>query len=145
MNPRTPTCGITPPMTVHNLHPTKANQEQIRVLAATGASPEFIADSLGLLPDTLSLHYQRDLDHGLEEANARVAQTFFHMATSGDFPQLTLSWMKMRAGWTEAPPSQSSSNLTPEEQEQETALSREKLATLLKNRPDVLSKLIATT
>lgn len=63
-----------------------------------GASEDYIAQKLKLSTKELRSHYAPQLNLGLEEANLRVAQTFFDMATSGEFPQMTLAWMKMRGG-----------------------------------------------
>lgn len=70
-----------------------------------GASEQYIAKKLKLTPAELTQHYSTQLALGPEEANLRVAQTFFDMATSGDFPQMTLAWLKIRGGalWQETP------------------------------------------
>lgn len=68
-----------------------------------GASPEFIAKHLNISLEDLTRYYQKQLDHGMEEANLQVAKVFHEMASSGDHPAMTLSWMKMRAGWSESP------------------------------------------
>lgn len=91
-------------MTVTPLHPNKKDSQQVEVLSGMGATPEFIAKELGLpLPD-LQSYYAKELEHGPQEANLRVAQAFHRMASSGEFPTMTLSWMKMRAGWVDNSP-----------------------------------------
>jgi hypothetical protein len=126
---------INPHMaTIIPMHPNRETKEIVRVLSAAGASLQFIANETHLHPDDLTRYYQVDLDQGPEEANARVAQTFLHMATSGDYPQMTIAWMKMKAGWND-------SNSTPEADEADLQASKDKLASLLKTRPDVLKQL----
>lgn len=106
------------------------------MMSACGASPRAIALELGIPLDVLTTHYSADLDIGLEVANARVAKTFFDLATSGDHPNATMKWMELRGGWT---PSSSLNISTPEDQEQ----AREKLLKLL-NRPTATVKPISS-
>jgi len=84
-------------------HPNPKDASQVEVLTGMGASQEYIAAHLHISVEELNQHYPKPLAHGLEEANLRVAQAFFEMATSGEHPQMTLAWMKMRARWTDAP------------------------------------------
>lgn len=77
-----------------------------------GATPEFISKELGLTTSDLQAYYAKELEHGPQEANLRVAQAFHRMASSGEFPTMTLSWMKMRAGWSEAPSTSSTDSDT---------------------------------
>lgn len=92
-----------------------------------GATEEYIANKLKLDPKELRAHYAAQLDMGLEEANLRVAQTFFDMATSGEHPQMTIAWMKMRGGptWTE------NSNSTPGDDQADQDAVKHKLLKLL--------------
>lgn len=114
-------------MTTHPLHPNKRDSTQVETLAGMGATEEFIAAHLNLTPEQLREYYSKPLTHGQEEANLRVAETFFEMATSGENAQATIAWLKMRAPekWSErpAPPTE-----TDESSEEEA---REKLLTLL--------------
>lgn len=102
-----------------------------------GATPEFIATELKLNTSILTAHYEKDLTLGLEEANVRVARTFFDMATSGEFPAMTLAWMRMRAQWSD----NSSPASSDEESLADANAARDKLAALLNNRPEVVDKL----
>lgn len=119
-------------------HPNSKDREQVRVLAGLGSSVEFICSELKLDPEELTTHYAKDLELGPQEANARVAQTFFDLATSGDYPQMTISWLKMRANWSD-----SASNLPSSDEEKEAELTslQDRLRNLLQNRPDVVQKL----
>ncbi len=125
------------PTNIQKIHPNKTDREQVRVLAGLGAPREFIADELKLTLDDLDFHYSEDLIQGPLEANARVAQTFFELATSGDYPQMTLSWLKMRANWSENLPTTTST----EEAEAELSSVQDRLRALLQNRPEVVKKL----
>lgn len=107
------------------LHPNKRDRGQVETLSGMGATEDFIANHLSISIDDLKLHYAKQLEMGPEEANLRVAQTFFEMATSGEHPAMTLSWIKMRLKWSEAPAT------TVEEDNTDIELAREKLLKLL--------------
>lgn len=132
----------TVPTPLTKEHPNKRDSEQVRVLATMGASPEFIAHEIKLPLTDLLAHYKEDLEKGPEEGNARVAQAFFNMAISEEFPAVTIAWMKMRAHWSDAPP-QTSTQEDEELASADAASARDRLAAALKNRPDVLQKLIS--
>lgn len=83
--------------------PNAKDRTQVEVLSGMGASLEYIAHHLRITLDELTTHYSAQLFHGREEANLRIAKTFFDMAESGVYPAATLAWMKMRAGWSDAP------------------------------------------
>src|SRR3712207_8721938 len=57
--------------------------------------------SLEIDPKTLRRHFRRELDRGTVEANAKVAQSLFNMATQGNSVAAAIFWMKARAGWRE--------------------------------------------
>lgn len=88
-------------MTVTPIHPNRKDRTQVETLSGMGASAEFIASHLNITLAQLEEHYPHQLKHGPEEANLRVAQTLFDMATSGEHPQATVAWLKMRAGWSD--------------------------------------------
>lgn len=92
-------------MTLTPLHPNKKDSQQVEVLAGMGATEEFIAKHLNISPTLLHEHYSRQLAHGIEESNLQVAKAFHEMATSKEFPTMTVAWMKMRAGWSDNTPS----------------------------------------
>lgn len=107
------------------MHPNRRDSTQVETLAGMGASEEFIAAHLSLSLEQLREYYTKPLKHGMEEANLQVAKTLHEMATSGEHPQATIAWLKMRAGWTDAPQRQV------EEDESSLEEAREKLLTLL--------------
>jgi hypothetical protein len=49
----------------------------------------------------LRLAFRDELDKAAIEANAKVAQTCYQMAISGQHPAATFFWLKTRAGWRE--------------------------------------------
>lgn len=117
-------------------HPNHTDATQVEVMTGFGASPQHIASHLSLTIEELEYHYSDQLKFGIEEANLKVAQTFFEMATSGEHPQMTAMWMKMRAKWTESPPP------AKQEEEDETDMNelRHKLLRLMNRDPTAQSK-----
>lgn len=82
--------------------PTTEQRKLVKTFAALGISHDEIAKNVGLRSvKTLRRHFRQELDQGLTEAKARVSQTFFKMATSGQCPAATIFWLKVRAGWRE--------------------------------------------
>jgi len=84
------------------LQPTDENRKMVRMMAAFGISQDQIASKVGIRSQkTLRKHFREELDCGAVEANMRVAQTLFKMATSGNQPSATIFWLKTRADWKE--------------------------------------------
>ena len=81
--------------------PTDEQRKTVRVMAGFGIPQPDIATLLEIDPKTLRLHFRRELDRGSIEATAKVAQTLFQMATSGQNTAASIFWMKARAGWRE--------------------------------------------
>src|SRR4028119_401023 len=84
--------------------PFEATEEQrrtVRAMAGYGVPHDDIATLLEVDPKTLRKHFRRELDRGSIEATAKVAQTLFGMATSGQNVAAAIFWMKARAGWRE--------------------------------------------
>ncbi len=81
--------------------PTAEQRRTVRVLAGIGVPQDQIALIVGIDPKTLRKTCREDLDLGMAEANAKVGQTLFSMATRGDNTAATIFWMKARAGWRE--------------------------------------------
>jgi len=70
-----------------------------------------ISDRLEITLKTLRKHYRRDLDFGLDEANAAVASNMLRIATLKQ-PNPTAAvvaagfrWLDRRAGWQKSGPS----------------------------------------
>lgn len=112
-------------MTAIPIHPNRKDRQQAETLSGFGASEQFIADHLNLSLEDLRTYYPKQLAHGQEEANLRVAQTFFDMATSGEHPAATIAWLKMRGGWSEKVAE------TIEEDSSSLEVAKDKLLTLL--------------
>src|SRR5437660_542087 len=84
--------------------PISAQRYMAKTLAALGVPHDHIAHRVGLRsPKTLRRHFRKELDDGAAEANAKVAQTLYHMATSGKYPWATTFWLRARAGWSDQP------------------------------------------
>ena len=84
--------------------PSSAQRDMAKTLAALGVPHDHIAHRVGLRsPKTLRRHFRKELDDGAAEANAKVAQTLYQMATSGKYPWATAFWLKARAGWNDQP------------------------------------------
>jgi len=81
--------------------PTDESRQRVKDLSAFGIRQESIASQLGITKPTLEKYYREELDHGLDEANAKVANTLYAMATSGQHPAATFFWLKTRAKWRE--------------------------------------------
>jgi len=81
--------------------PTQEQRRTVQVLSGIGVPQEQIALIIGVDAKTLRKACRDDLDRGMAEANTKVAQTLFAMATRGDNTAATIFWMKARAGWRE--------------------------------------------
>ncbi len=81
--------------------PTDEQRKTVKAMAAFGVPQPDIASVVGCSEKTLRKHYRHELDIAQVEANTRVAQTCFQMATSGNCPAATFFWLKTRAGWRE--------------------------------------------
>jgi hypothetical protein len=83
-------------------------------MAAMGAPHDQIVKVIGIRsPKTLRRHFRQELDCGIAEANMRVGQTLYKMATSGDNLAATKFWLTNRAGWVERPWFEPSSTVAP--------------------------------
>jgi predicted ArsR family transcriptional regulator len=83
------------------LQPTDEQRRLVRAFSGFGVPQEDIARHLNVEPKTLRCHFRDELDRGSIEATAKVAQTLFQMATSGQNVAAAIFWMKARAGWRE--------------------------------------------
>jgi hypothetical protein len=82
--------------------PTDLHRATVRSYAAYGTKHEDIAKVIGLRSaKTLRKYFREELTRGSIEATARVGQTLYQMATSGEQPACTIFWMKVRGGWRE--------------------------------------------
>jgi hypothetical protein len=83
--------------------PTPEQQRTVRTMAAYGIRHEEIAKVIGCDDKTLRKYFRDELDRAMVEANVKVAETLFRLATRGT-PQTqasTIFWCKARMGWSE--------------------------------------------
>ena len=87
--------------------PTAEQRELVKDLAGLGARQveicrfiEFEGRSIGVT--TLQKYFDEELTVGYVEANAKVAQSLFQLATGGNVAAC-IFWLKSRAGWRESP------------------------------------------
>jgi hypothetical protein len=86
------------------LEPTEDQRRLVKSMAAMGIPQEEIARKIGARsPKTLRKHFPEELALGSTEANYRVGQTLFQMATSGTCPAATIFWAKTRNRFRERP------------------------------------------
>lgn len=81
--------------------PTPEQRKTVHAMCGFGVPQQDIARVLGIDPKTLRLHYRNELDSAVIQANTRVAQSLFQMATTGGNVAAAIFWMKSRAGWRE--------------------------------------------
>ena len=81
--------------------PSEEQRRTVKAMAGFGVPQDDIATYLEVDPKTLRKHFRRELDGGTLEANAKVAQSLFNMATSGKNVAAAIFWMKARGGWRE--------------------------------------------
>ena len=81
--------------------PTPEQRRTVKTMAGFGIPHTDIAPFLGIDTKTLRKHFREELDRGMTEANAKVAQSLFQMATQGKNVAAAIFWMKARAGWRE--------------------------------------------
>lgn len=81
----------------HN--PTEEQRKTVEAMCGYGIPEVDIARVLGIDPKTLRKHYRKELDTAFVHANARVAQSLFQQATSGNNVTAAIFWLKARAGW----------------------------------------------
>lgn len=81
--------------------PTPEQRRTVRTMAGFGIPQPEVAGFLGIDMKTLRKHFREELDRGVVEANAKVAQSLFQMATQGKNVAAAIFWLKIRAGWRE--------------------------------------------
>lgn len=77
---------------------TEKSRRLVKSMAAMGCRHDEIATLMEITPKTLRKHYRGELDRGAIEANAKVMQSLFTMATSGKSAAATIFWAKTRCG-----------------------------------------------
>ena len=84
--------------------PSDEQRRMVKVMSGFGIPQTDIASQVGIDTKTLRKHFREELDRGMTEANMRVAQSLFSMATTGGSVAAAIFWMKARAGWREKHP-----------------------------------------
>ena len=80
--------------------PTDQERKQVSALSGYGIPHDQIAVLVrgGIDSDTLKKHFKSELVAGKAKANAKVGQTLFQKATSGD-TTAAIWWSKTQMGW----------------------------------------------
>lgn len=81
--------------------PNDKDRATVKAMASYGIPQEDIGRVLGISHVTLRKYYEPELDTAAIQANAKVAETCYAMAVSGQHPAATFFWLKTRAGWRE--------------------------------------------
>ena len=84
--------------------PTEEQRRMVKVISGFGIPQTDIASQVGIDTKTLRKHFREELDRRMTEANMRVSQSLFTMATTGGSVAAAIFWMKARAGWREKHP-----------------------------------------
>src|SRR5579884_172868 len=88
-------------------------RRQVKAMVALGIRQDEIAKVLDMTPKTLRKHFRSELDLGAIEANAKVMESLFQMATSGKNTAATIFWVKTRCGAREQERRESSREAAP--------------------------------
>jgi hypothetical protein len=85
----------------HKYQPTDEHRRQVMVMAGFGIQQDEIANLIECDPKTLRKYYRRELDTAATEANLRVAQSLYNLATKEKNIAACIWWTKARMGWKE--------------------------------------------
>ena len=91
--------------------PTDQTRQLVQMMAGCGIPQMQIAPLVGISDETLRKYYRRELDRGLIEANAKVAEALFKQAIGGD-TTAAIWWTKARMGWRERTGAEHSGSLS---------------------------------
>lgn len=80
--------------------PTNENRALVKSLSAMGTRYIDIALKLEINTDTLNKYYDKELELGRIDANAKVAQGLFNQAINGN-TTAQMFWLKTRGKWKE--------------------------------------------
>jgi len=87
-------------MTQESHAPTPESKRLAKTLSGLGVPQLDICTIIGVSKPTLHKHYREEIDLGLAEANAKIAETLFKQATGGNIAA-AIFWAKARMGWRE--------------------------------------------
>lgn len=80
--------------------PDDVTRATVMAMAGYGVPEADIAKVIRIDPKTLRKHYRDELDTGHIRANAKVAQSLYEQATTGNVTA-AIWWSKCRMGWSE--------------------------------------------
>jgi hypothetical protein len=83
--------------------PSAEQRRSVKAMAGLGMRHQDIAVVLEIAEKTLRKHFRVELARGAIEANAKVLQTLYGMATSGENTAATIFYAKTRCGLRERP------------------------------------------
>ena len=81
--------------------PTDEQRRSAEAMAGYGVPHNDIALVIGCSAPTLRKYFRHELDVGQAKANAKIAQTLFHMATVDRNVTAAIYWTKARMKWSE--------------------------------------------
>lgn len=81
--------------------PTEKTRAKVKALSAYGIPQEQIARALDIHRETLTKYYRDELDLGVIEANAKIAETLFNQGVRDGNTTALIWWTKSRMGWKE--------------------------------------------
>lgn len=84
--------------------PTLADRARVSRMASMGIPQYQIALVYDITEKTLRKKYKEELSKGAVEANLRVTETLFQMATSGANAAASIFWAKTRCGFRSSGP-----------------------------------------
>lgn len=77
---------------------TETSKKMVETTSGYGLPHEQIAALLEIDDKTLRKHYRKQLDMGMAKANAKVVESLYGKATTGD-TTAQIWWTKTRLGW----------------------------------------------
>ena len=83
--------------------PSEEDRLKVARMASMGITQPQIAKTFTISPKTLRKHYRKELDASAIEANLKVAETLFQMATSGNNTAASIFWARTRLRFTSTP------------------------------------------
>jgi len=88
---------------IGSYEPLPGHRSQVEAMAGYGVSEADIAKVLDVDPETLRLHYCRELEASSVKTNAKVAENLYRKATGDGREAVTAAifWLKTRARWKE--------------------------------------------
>jgi hypothetical protein len=102
------------PMGRRAFNPTDEDRLKVSRMAALGTPQQHIAIVFGISPKTLRKHFRKELSEAAIEANFKVADTLYTMATSGKHPGVSIFWARTRNGFKASAPSETVEAVKPQ-------------------------------